>query len=872
MALVKEQIQEVEGGIKKEFAPESIDMMMDLVQKFQYQKPVKSTIRELATNAVDAIKEREIAKEILSGKAKVSDYYVEATSDVSKESKFDPSYYDLKWLSDDDEVRIIYEERGQDKDLIRIIDNGVGLGGRRLEKYFQLGFSSKRLSIWALGKFGIGGKAALSTGEPYYTLKSRYNGREFEFNIYSYKVESIIPPVDISTGRANDPYVFENGHVVFSRPTTERNGVEIAINVKKYRKQEYLDGVRSQLLYFDNIHLFHKLQVPGSSRPADMAEIEVKANILYEDDFLIISDNKQFSKPHVVLDKVNYGYIHFDELQLEELTGNVGIKVSQEDVTVNPSREALVWDEVTRATVLKRFKAAAVAATKIVSESLKEKDFVKWLKKYLAISSDSKSNDGLLSQLGGIVDLNNINPLYMEDKTLQAAHVPLLFPAMQLQKVYIGESDAAKDGSKRRVLKRSVVKEFGEMNPGSKWLLIDTEEYDNRAMKYLADQAPFYLVTYNSKEDFSETALKRFTESAWEDTELGYLSDNEADVIASTLFARRERVYKLLKKSKEITNVNDVVVPDDWQLNEEIQGPDIVNTRHDLSPKEKRELEERVVAFTPINGNQWQKVEPKLKTLLSFDPEKVYWGGTDDAEMLRAADSIVSPVGNRLRNSFYDGRIMPSETVQEWGLHNSYWGHWQYISSYGPDSPYIILKTSEVLSKRLKGKFKHIADFFYRVEDGILTVAPEVVRWNTARLIDEQLTVEYEYMNSFKRLNPERFKQFRKLVEFHKKHDRHVLSKDVKTFMDQLVEVQLMEDPEYIKAATKKYFGEEFRGAIGVDMKIYNSLQNLLNYVGPIHAMMSTVFPEDMGDISDYNRFSEELEKELRFYITAKGL
>ncbi len=173
MAIQTEVVSDISAGIQKEFAPESIDMMMDLVQKFQYSSPVKSTIRELASNAVDAIKERDVAKEILSGKAKVSDYYVESTSKLTEGSSFNQSYYDSKWLSNDPNVRIIYEERGTEKDVLRIIDNGVGLGGKRLEKYFQLGYSSKRTSSWALGKFGIGGKAALSTGEPYYILKTK---------------------------------------------------------------------------------------------------------------------------------------------------------------------------------------------------------------------------------------------------------------------------------------------------------------------------------------------------------------------------------------------------------------------------------------------------------------------------------------------------------------------------------------------------------------------------------------------------------------------------------------------------------------------------------------------------------------------------
>ena len=47
---------------------------------------------------MDSISEKKVAKEILSGKAKVEDYFVDLEGDLYKDSKFDPNYYDLKWL------------------------------------------------------------------------------------------------------------------------------------------------------------------------------------------------------------------------------------------------------------------------------------------------------------------------------------------------------------------------------------------------------------------------------------------------------------------------------------------------------------------------------------------------------------------------------------------------------------------------------------------------------------------------------------------------------------------------------------------------------------------------------------------------------
>lgn len=156
MAIHTEQEVQISGGFTKEIEASSMHMMLDILQKYQYQYPIKSSVRELVSNGLDAISEREIAKSILLGEKTVEEFYAEKEGAIYNDSKFDKDYYDLQHFSNDPKVTIYYHEgKGMDKDYVEIIDNGVGLGGRRLEKYFSLGFSSKRLNKYSLGKFGL---------------------------------------------------------------------------------------------------------------------------------------------------------------------------------------------------------------------------------------------------------------------------------------------------------------------------------------------------------------------------------------------------------------------------------------------------------------------------------------------------------------------------------------------------------------------------------------------------------------------------------------------------------------------------------------------------------------------------------------------
>ena len=138
MSILNIKESTIDSGIKKTIDKGSEDVALDILQRGIYAYPVKSTIRELASNAYDANIERNTAKNILNGVEKVEDHYdMEKVEGVYHASGWDPDYYNLDYLSDDNNVYLFYEE-GIQKDTLRIKDNGIGLGKDRLVGYFQL--------------------------------------------------------------------------------------------------------------------------------------------------------------------------------------------------------------------------------------------------------------------------------------------------------------------------------------------------------------------------------------------------------------------------------------------------------------------------------------------------------------------------------------------------------------------------------------------------------------------------------------------------------------------------------------------------------------------------------------------------------------
>lgn len=407
MSVLNQETTESSSGFKKEIDESGLSLLLDTVQIYIYQYPVKSSTRESVSNAIDSITERNIAKILLKDPSKIGEYYVEREGDIYQDSRFDPSYYNPKFLSTDDTVYITYTRTGPTelRDKITIRDNGVGLGEKRLEGYMKISYSSKRLSTKTLGTFGLGCKSPLATGVDCYSLKTAHNGKEFSFLIYKDKIDNCYSKWN-ADGTLNEYITFANGYRVYYKKSTKLNHVEVSWDVKKHQYNDYIDAIKSQLLYFRNPIDFQIKETNGYSN-----KINFQANILHETEDYILADQHYYSRPHLIINGVCYGFIEFRELELDQKYGYIGLKMNMEDVTVTPSRESCVWDTKTKEAILRKYEGLSKSAEGLINNTLSQLGLMDWIKTCVSISSlnsgESKEMK-IISQLAALTGFSSL--------------------------------------------------------------------------------------------------------------------------------------------------------------------------------------------------------------------------------------------------------------------------------------------------------------------------------------------------------------------------------------------------------------------------------------------------------------------------------
>lgn len=402
--------------LKKVIHAGSESIMFSVLQETQYVYPFKSSVREIVSNCLDSVTERNNSVKILKGEIKAEDLYITKEGSEFTESGFVSDYYDLKWLSEEDKVTILYIENDTPtRDRIKFIDNGVGLGGTRLINYFSLGFSSKRLSKNQLGSFGLGAKSLLATGIDFYTVTSKYNGREYSFDVYKDHVLSAIPKFN-EDGSTNPEEIFfegeDNEYSVYYRVTEEMNGVTVECDVKRHRKMDFISSIENQLGFIPSIEL---LIQDANSEYTSSSKRNIAINILFSNDKLLVGDTDYYAVPQILLKPgddsnimISYGTINFEELEMKKYSGNVSFILNINDVDVTPSRENVIWNTKTREAVKKMFQTAQKTVTDLIEDKIKDE---KTLPDYLTLLNKFKEKNSIsgMSELFKVIDLSQIN-------------------------------------------------------------------------------------------------------------------------------------------------------------------------------------------------------------------------------------------------------------------------------------------------------------------------------------------------------------------------------------------------------------------------------------------------------------------------------
>jgi hypothetical protein len=637
------------GGVAKKINKGAEKMVFDILQSTQYSTPIPSTVRELVTNACDSQREKEMALEILSGKKSPEDYYIVRNGEAYIDSNFDPTYYQIESLNEVKHHIDIKYKRNEGIgfcDTFSVTDYGVGIGGRRLEGILELGYSTKRNTAENFGAFGLGAKVALSTGVDFYSITTVHNGKKFKLSCYPYTTKFNVPTFN--------PFItFSDGTKVHYEETDELNYTEISCGVKKHNRNRFEEAVEEQLMYLSNVK-FEVTNEDDFVSPRDFL-----SEVIHNSTSLLVADTYMYSKPHIVIVKepgaatgINYGYVDFRELEMEQLWGSVGLKcpmrqaikddngkeiVLQEGVEVTPSREKVIWNEHTKQFVQNLIIQAAEEAVDLVQDQLQSTDFLEWIKTCRDVLSQSNRGDNsALRQISKIIDTNNMKPKF-SNTTIQYAGPKGLFKGFHISKV----SSVIKGG-----------KISTETTALETWAEADFDKiyFRNRlggdeGRNALRDQ---FIID-------GESAFILITPQNLDNLTLKAQTNDQDKLQLARMTSNQDKLTPLFEDSKLFHDYALVEPTEEWL--EEFKDREIdisqIQATEGLSAAERRLIEKRMVAYSLRNNgsyrndhNQstltWDKVEPKLKTVMTSDRVTYYCTREDELWMKLAAEIMRS--------------------------------------------------------------------------------------------------------------------------------------------------------------------------------------------------------------------------------------
>ena len=754
---IEENYIGMDKGLAKRINKGAEKLVFDILQSTQYSTPIPSTVRELVTNACDAQREKEMAIEILTGVKQASDYYITRDGEQYSDSNFDPSYYDLANLNQiNNHIEVVYQHnQGVGYcDILSIKDYGVGIGAKRLEGILELGYSTKRNTSQNFGAFGLGAKVALSTGVDFYTIETVYNGKRFKANCFNYKTDFIIPKFNLVTGQINPSTTLSDGSTVYYEDTADQNWTKVSFGIKSHNSSRFREAIEEQLNYLDNVRFYEQYE---ESNP--LMEREFKSKIIYNSKNLIVSTNNYLRKPHIVIVKeegaatgINYGYVDFRELEMQDLYGAVGLKcpvkqsyiddngeevILQDGVEVTPSREKVIWSDATKVFIQKLIDAAADEVTELVEKELLETDFLKWLdtcRQVIGGRSTNKHSDDpserTLAILSNIIDTKAIKPKYHPNPSIKFTSISSTLNGFSVkihnQKQNRKISSDAKTSMEFEYTSDKI----------DHW-----DSIGDRKVFYRTGNANKYKDFYLYQQHGPFITIKK--------TNLNYLEDQIATAATSEAayhqveydkkLAHQNLIEPLIKASENYLNYDEVVLPDN--IKELFDGAEsnasIQSSGINLSPEEKRKLNSQIVAYTlrPDNhrnaGNHyydyvWDKVEPTLRTVID-STIPTYYGTDEDAEKLKLAAAVLKKFNLRFDKVINNGYSWvpygsTNDTMYYFDCLASRFSNTNFFSikegvDYTGCTQLLKLSESNVKHVRDLSNYKHIDEFFRTIDD-----------------------------------------------------------------------------------------------------------------------------------------------------------
>ena len=879
-------------GIKKRINKGAERMVFDILQSTQYSNPIPSTIRELVSNACDSQREKEIAIEILTGVKQEEDYYIRREGDQYSDSNFNPNYYDLNCLNTENNDVVIKYYRNEGVgycDTIEIIDHGVGIGANRLEGILELGFSTKRNTSQNFGAFGLGAKVALSTGVDFYTIETIHNGKRFKCNCYPYKTDFMIP-------KFNPSIEFLDGTKVHYEEVPKiLNKTVVSFGVKKHNRNRFEESIQDQLNYLGNV----KLIIVENGHEFEKS---IQTNILHNSKHIIVSDSYTYSKPHIVIVKeegattgINYGYVDFRELEMEQLYGSVGLKcpirqairdpetneeiVIQDGVEVTPSREKVIWNEQTKKFIQGVIEQAAEEASSLVEDQLQDTDFFQWIKSCRDVLNKSMSSGGssALRQISKIIDTSKMRPKFSLDESIKYQPVENLLRGYSVRKV----TEYIKAGKINLTTDKPV--NWGDVNfDGIYYKDSDTSRSKIKDHYLLSEHGGKILIITDSNLD----TLK----SKAEDDSLPNLDKAAYLKEYNSILANKNRIGAHLTSSKLLNSYEDVEVPQNWI--DEFEDKEKVVEKQDvltnLTPAEKREIEKRIVAYTlRFNhrynyGNEgteaftWDKVEPKLSTIMASD-RITYYGTKKDSEKLFMAANVLfnqTPRSGKITNVpyYFAHDVLNSDPVFYIDELPVRFGSFKFKDDFNYTTPQL-LRVSESNIKHISknSNCKHIDEFYVQLgaDQNSYTMDHSLIKYMTGKAVGDLP----DWISNIQFINSDYKDMYNTLREYKDSYcDIRRTSDDemnnilemVKSIKEFQLFLNTVDDENLIAQKSKELFiFEDIKSAEAVDLQVFKLIEAKDELISGINSFMEQIsFPYDL---------SQEFQSEVTHYLKSRG-
>lgn len=885
-------------GLGKELDNASKKLAFNVLQSGMYSYPIESTIRESASNSTDAIKEKNVAINILTGKNKVSDYYIDRVGDEYEASKFDKDYYDLAWLNaGEDKVTITYKENDGIGfcDTITIHDTGCGISPNRFVKVVGLLYSTKRNSLATIGGFGCGLKSPISTECDYFTIESCWNGKKVTANCYKYKTDFTIGKFNLDTGLQNKEYITDfipEGETepfkMYYEDVICENYTKVIIPSKKINRNKYKDAIKTQLMYFKDID-FKIIDEDG-----DNEDIDFKCQVLYNSKNIVVSNNNYYSRPHICIVKteedtefINYGLLDFGELELEQKYGAIGIKctprvvidngdgtetVVQEGVTLSTSREKVIFNENTKNYLVSKFNEVVKEASGLIEKELVETDFIQWLSKASKALSRF-DNTSVIGKMSGIIDKEDISPIYNKSKISFKQNPNLIFDKYGIQARLVRKVEHYREKAK---IDRSPISDWSYWNP--EHIYIQTEASSNTKDFYITTvltNGSFILLKEDELDKFLETIEVKTTGGLEGELLISLKKDHE-----NKMLNHRTEVLNALYASKFLKVYEDVIVPEDWkkQLEESEEKIDSQGNVVSLTPQEKRKLEQKIVVQTLKKTNDsdgtsgsnfnFTKQEPKI---VDFQADtNVYYGTEEDKELLHIAANILDTRFNI--HNMNDWRVSRNSSA--------------YITSFYL-TKFKLVKVAEVIAKKYCKTLNKIQSLFYNLNTTNLSMeTTEHIRdWYTAKLINEQID-KLKFFYHFDTINKDLADIYQEVYKFttsnfyKRDHANNTLYgekyKEVSIMLNNMKELQLFvidhqDNAELIAAKAQELFSiDSIKNASVLNMDMYNKFNLLISYAEEVYPLLNNVNP--LLENNDKDKLTADCERLIKEFLALKKL